>query len=74
MFPGPVSQTFKFCHWNLNSICAREKVFEVSLIEDYNSLHQYAEVTPGEPSSEHASPPSEGEKRFFRRFLAFILP
>ena len=23
--PGPVSQTFKFCHWNLNIICAREK-------------------------------------------------
>ena len=26
------------------------------------------------PLSEHASPPSEGEKRFFRRFLAFIVP
>ena len=38
--PGPVSQTFKFCHWNLNSFCAREKV-KVSLIEVYNSLHQY---------------------------------
>ena len=24
--------------------------------------------------SEHASPPSEGEKRFFRRFLAIIVP
>ena len=26
------------------------------------------------PPSEHASPPSEGETRFFRRFLAFIVP
>ena len=26
------------------------------------------------PPSEHAIPPSEGEKRFFRRFLAFIVP
>ena len=26
------------------------------------------------PPLEHASPPSEGEKRFFRRFLAFIVP
>ena len=26
------------------------------------------------PPSEHASPPSEGEKRFCRRFLAFIVP
>ena len=26
------------------------------------------------PYSEHASPPSKGEKRFFRRFLAFIVP
>ena len=26
------------------------------------------------PPSEHASPPSEGEKRFCRRFLAFLVP
>ena len=26
------------------------------------------------PPWEHASPPSEGEKRFFRRFLAFTVP
>ena len=26
------------------------------------------------PSSGHASPPSEGENGFFRRFLAFIVP
>ena len=26
------------------------------------------------PPSEHSSPPSKGEKRFFRRFLAFIVP
>ena len=37
--PGPLCQTFKFCHWNLNSICPREKV-KVSLIKAYKSLHQ----------------------------------
>ena len=26
------------------------------------------------PLSEHASPPSESEKRFCQRFLAFIVP
>ena len=26
------------------------------------------------PPSEHANPPSEGENRFFWRFLAFIVP
>ena len=39
--PGPNRNGFlKLCHWNLNSICAREKI-KVSLIEAYNSIHRY---------------------------------
>ena len=39
--PGPNRNGFlKFCHWNLNSICAREQI-KISLIEAYNSIHRY---------------------------------
>ena len=39
--PGPTSHALlKFCHWNLNSICARGSV-KIPLIEAYNSLHHY---------------------------------
>ena len=39
--PGPASHALlKFCHRNLNSICARGSV-KIPLIEAYNSLHQY---------------------------------
>ena len=40
-------------------------------------IYRASRLAPGEgysPPSEHASPPSEGEKQFFRRFLAFIAP
>ena len=37
--PGTTSHALlKFCHWNLNSICARGSV-KIPLIEAYNSLH-----------------------------------
>jgi len=39
--PGPNRKCFlKFCHWNLNSISAREKV-KLPVIEAYNSVHRY---------------------------------
>ena len=38
--PGPDQGTFKFCSWNLNSLCAYEFI-RVSLIEAYNSIHTY---------------------------------
>ena len=39
--PGPsVTSCLKFCHWNLNSICARGGI-KTSLIEAYNSIHHF---------------------------------
>ena len=38
--PGPTSNSLKFCHWNLNGICARDKI-KISLIEAYNLVFHY---------------------------------
>ena len=38
--PGPDKATLSFCSWNLNSICAHD-FMRVSLIEAYNSVHNY---------------------------------
>ena len=39
--PGPATAScLKFCHWNLNSICARGGI-KTSLIEAYNSIHHF---------------------------------
>ena len=38
--PGPFTDSLKFCHWNLNSICARDKI-KIALIEAYNSVFHY---------------------------------
>ena len=39
--PGPRAQNFiRFFHWNLNSICARNRI-KIPFIEAYNSLHKY---------------------------------
>ena len=39
--PGPATTNcLKFCHWNLNSICARGGI-KTSLIEAYNSAHHF---------------------------------
>ena len=35
--PGPVDGSLRFCHWNLNEVCARHKI-KISLTEDYNSV------------------------------------
>ena len=39
--PGPNrEQGLKFCHWNLNSICARESM-KIPQIEAYNTIYHY---------------------------------
>ena len=39
--PGPNRNGFlQFCHWNLNSISAREQA-KIPIIEAYNSIHHY---------------------------------
>ena len=41
--PGPINNSLKFCHWNLNSILTRNKI-KISLIEAYkayNSVFYY---------------------------------
>ena len=38
--PGPVNNSLKFCHWNLNSILTRNKI-KISLIEAYNSVFHH---------------------------------
>ena len=39
--PGPeTASCLKFCHWNLNSICARGGI-KTSLMEAYNSVHHF---------------------------------
>ncbi len=39
--PGPEqTKILNFCHWNLNSICARDKI-KLSLLEAYNSIHHF---------------------------------
>ena len=37
---GPLSTSFKFCHWNLNSILANNSI-KLSLIEAYDSIHKF---------------------------------
>ena len=39
--PGPNrEQSLKFCHWNLNSTCAREGI-KIPLIEAYNTIYHH---------------------------------
>ena len=39
--PGPhTGNCLKFCHWNLNSICARDYI-KISRNEAYNSIHRF---------------------------------
>ena len=37
---GPIHNSLKFCHWNLNSILARDKT-KITLTEAYNSIFHY---------------------------------
>ena len=36
--PGTAKRTLNFCHWNLNSVLARNKI-KISLLEVYNSVY-----------------------------------
>ena len=36
--PGTVTRTFNFCHWNLNSVLAHNKI-KISLLEAYDSVY-----------------------------------
>ena len=41
--PGPdpsYSNSFSFCHWNLNSIAAHNFI-KMSLLQAYNSIHRF---------------------------------
>ena len=38
--PGPVNNSLKFCHWNLNSILTRNKI-KISFIVAYSSVFHY---------------------------------
>ena len=35
-----MDDSLRFCHWNLNGVCARDKI-KISLIEAYNSVFHY---------------------------------
>ena len=37
---GPVNNSLKFCHWNLNSILTRNRI-KIYLLEAYNSVFHY---------------------------------
>ena len=38
--PGQFDIRLKFCHWNLNGVCARDKI-KIPLLEAYNSIFHY---------------------------------
>ena len=38
--PGPIKNALKFCHWNLNSVLAHDRI-KVSLLEAYISVYNY---------------------------------
>ena len=46
--PGPSTRKdLKFCHWNLNSLCARDGV-KKQLIEVYDAIHKYDVIAVSE--------------------------
>ena len=45
--PGPIKNALKFCHWNLNSVLAHDRI-KVSLLEAYNSVYNYDILVLGE--------------------------
>ena len=45
--PGPIKNALKFCHWNLNSVLAHDRI-KVSLLEAYNSVYNYDILVSGE--------------------------
>ena len=45
--PGPIKNALKFCHWNLNSVLAHDRI-KISLLEAYNSVYNYDILVSGE--------------------------
>ena len=45
--PGPIKNALTFCHWNLNSVLAHDRI-KVSLLEAYNSVCNYDNLVLGE--------------------------
>ena len=45
--PGPIKNALKFCHWNLNSVLAHDRI-KISLLEAYNSVYNYDILVLGE--------------------------
>ena len=45
--PGPIKNPLKFCHWNLNSVLAHDRI-KVSLLKAYNSVYNYDILVLGE--------------------------
>ena len=45
--PGHIKNALKFCHWNLNSVLAHDRI-KVSLLEAYNSVYNYDILVLGE--------------------------
>ena len=38
--PGQFDTSLKFCHWNLNGVCTRDKI-KIPLLEAYTSIFHY---------------------------------
>ena len=45
--PGPIKNSLKFCHWNLNSVLVHDRI-KISLLEAYNSVYNYDILVLGE--------------------------
>ena len=45
--PCPIKNALKFCHWNLNSVLAHDRI-KISLLEAYNSIYNYNILVSGE--------------------------
>ena len=52
--PGPeINKCLKFFHWNLNSICARDRI-KIPLIETYDALYKYDIIAVSESMLDQA--------------------
>ena len=45
--PDPIKNALEFCHWNLNSVLAHDRI-KTSLLEAYNSVYNYDILVLGE--------------------------
>ena len=45
--PDPIKNALKFCHWNMNSVLAHDRI-KISLLKAYNSVYNYDILVLGE--------------------------